>query len=250
MKLQFAARSVAGNRSGPNEDCIGWNDAANLWVLADGMGGHAAGEIASRLTVDHTLYWAVNSRLAHALLKAHEAVVAAARADAVLTGMGSTVVAWQLRERSCEIGWVGDSRCYLWRDGRLTQLTQDHSLARALGPLAASHAAHTLTQAIGMDNPQPEVISRPVRVGDIFLLATDGLTGEANDDTISSVLEHTTNPEAGVAALLQAALDHGGRDNVSIILIRVTGRWFERPALLYPLLVALLLVVLIGVTQS
>jgi len=247
MRLQFAAQSVAGNRAGPNEDCIGWNDSANLWVLADGMGGHAAGEIASRLTVDHTLRWGVNSRLSYALLKAHEAVAAAALADATLTGMGSTVVAWQLRERSCEIGWVGDSRCYLWRDGRLTQLTQDHSLARALGPMATGHAAHTLTQAIGMDNPQPEVISRRVRVGDIFLLASDGLTGEANDETISSVLKSTTDADTGLAALLQAALDHGGRDNVSIILIRVMGRWFERPALLYPLLlVALLLVLLIG----
>lgn len=247
MKLRFAAQSVTGNRAGANEDCIGWNDAANLWVLADGMGGHAAGEIASRLTVDTTLRWAVNSGLTYSLLKAHEAVVAAAEADAALTGMGSTVVAWQLRGRRCEIGWVGDSRCYLWRGGRLTQLTQDHSLARALGPLAKGHVAHTLTQAIGMDEPHPEVISRPVRVGDIFLLATDGLTSEASDETISSVLKTTTDPEAGVAALLQAALDHGGRDNVSIILIQVTGRWFERPALLYPLaLIALLLAVLIG----
>jgi protein phosphatase len=250
MKLLFAAQSATGNRAGPNEDCIGWNDAANLWVLADGMGGHAAGEIASRLTVEHTLRWAVDSRLAFALLKAHEAVVAAAHADAALSGMGSTVVAWQLRERGCEIAWVGDSRCYLWRDGRLMQLTQDHSLARALGPLATGHVAHTLTQAIGMDNPQPEVISRRVRVGDIFLLATDGLTSEASDETISSVLQSTTGPEAGVAALLQAAIDHGGRDNISIILIQVTGRWFERPALLYPLLViALLLLALIGWSQ-
>jgi protein phosphatase len=130
------------------------------------------------------------------------------------------------------------------------QLTQDHSLARALGPLATGHVAHTLTQAIGMDNPQPEVISRRVRVGDIFLLATDGLTSEASDETISSVLQSTTGPEAGVAALLQAAIDHGGRDNISIILIQVTGRWFERPALLYPLLViALLLLALIGWSQ-
>lgn len=249
MRLRFAARSVAGNRAGPNEDCIGWDEAARLWVLADGMGGHAAGEIASRLTVDHTLRWAVNSRLTFALARAHEAVVAAADADAARTGMGSTVVAWQLRGRSCEIAWIGDSRCYLLRGGRLEQLTQDHSLARALGPLATGHVAHTLTQAIGMDNPQPEVISRPVRVGDIFLLATDGLTSEANDETIRRLLKSTTDPDAGVAALLKAALDHGGRDNVSIILIQVVGRWFERPALRYPLLLgALLLVGLIGWT--
>jgi protein phosphatase len=231
MKLRFAATSNAGNRPGVNEDHIGWNEAAGLWVIADGMGGHAAGEVASRITVESTLQWAVEFRLADSLLKAHEAVVAAAGAEQRHGGMGSTVVAFRRRDGAAEIGWVGDSRAYLWRGGKLVQLTRDHSLTQALADRLGSDAdlpdQRILVQAIGMDNPKPDVLVQPMRAGDRFLLATDGLTTEVTDAQIGQVLRAAADPQATVDALLAAALAHGGGDNVSIIVIEAAGHWYE-----------------------
>jgi PPM family protein phosphatase len=232
MKLRFAATTNAGNRSGANEDHIGWSEETGLWVVADGMGGHAAGEVASEITVQSTLRWAADFRLADSLLKAHEAVAAAARDDERLQGMGSTVVAFRRREDGAEIGWVGDSRAYRLRGRELTQLTRDHSLTQALtdtlGKDASIRDSRILLQAVGMEHPQPEVIFQQVQVGDIFLLASDGLTTEVTDEEIARTLKAAGNPQAAVDALLKAALDHGGGDNVSIIVIEAWGPWFER----------------------
>ncbi len=242
MKLRFAATTNAGNRTGANEDHIGWNEAAGLWVVADGMGGHAAGEVASEITVAATLKWAVEFRLADSLLKAHEAVVDAAAADERRTGMGSTVVALRRDGTHAEIGWIGDSRAYLWRAGKLTQLTRDHSLTQALTERLGSDTViadhRILIQAVGMESPQPEVVFQSIQVGDIFLLASDGLTTEVPDPQISALLQGATDPQAAVDALLAAALDHGGGDNVSIIVIEATGRWFERRGALAAMAIA------------
>jgi protein phosphatase len=223
MKLRFAATTNAGNRTGANEDHIGWNEAAGLFVVADGMGGHAAGEVASDITVQATLKWATDFRLADSLLKAHEAVVEAARLDERHAGMGSTVVAFRQRDAGAEIGWVGDSRGYLWRGGMLTQLTRDHSLTQALTERLGSEAgipeSRILIQAIGRENPKPDVVFQPMQVGDIFLLATDGLTTEVDDAEIGRILQAAADPQAAVDALLESALAHGGGDNVSIIVI-------------------------------
>src|SRR6185369_65024 len=231
MKLRFAATTNAGNRSGANEDHIGWNEAIGLWVVADGMGGHAAGEVASEITVQATLKWATDFRLADSLLKAHEAVVEAARADERRTGMGSTVVAFRQRDAGAEIGWVGDSRGYLWRGGTLTQLTRDHSLTQALTERLGSQAgipeSRVLIQAIGRETPRPEVVFQSIQVGDIFLLATDGLTTEVDDEEIGHILAATTDPQAAVDALLESALAHGGGDNVSIIVIEAARQGHE-----------------------
>jgi PPM family protein phosphatase len=231
MKLRFAATTNAGNRTGANEDHIGWNEAAGLFVVADGMGGHAAGEVASQITVEATLKWAVEFRLADSLLKAHEAVVAAALADERREGMGSTVVAFRRRDAGAEIGWVGDSRGYLLRKGTLTALTRDHSLTRALterlGAAAGIPESRVLVQAIGRENPRPDVVFQSIQVGDIFLLATDGLTTEVTEQEISRTLQTASDPQTAVDTLLATALDHGGGDNVSIIVIEAMGRWYE-----------------------
>jgi len=234
VKLRFGATTTAGNRPGPNEDHIGWSEADGLWVLADGMGGHAAGEVASRITVDCTLQKATGHRLADSLLKAHEAVVAAARADERLAGMGSTVVALRNCAGVAEIGWVGDSRCYLWRAGKLRRLTRDHSLTQALAERLGDDAdigdQRILLQAIGMDSPRPELVLQPVQVGDVFLLATDGLTSTVTDAEISTLLQSRDDPQETVDKMLCAALAHGGRDNVSVIVIEAQGRWHEQRA--------------------
>jgi protein phosphatase len=232
VKLRFGATTTAGNRPGPNEDHIGWNEADGLWVIADGMGGHAAGEVASRITVDTTLQWAPQHTLGDSLQRAHAAVLAAARADERLAGMGSTVVALRSRDGVAQIGWVGDSRCYLWRAGKLRRLTRDHSLMQALSDRLGDDAdigdQRILLQAIGRDEPRPEVVVQPVKVGDVFLLATDGLTSSVSDAEISAALGTRDDPEHVVDKLLTAALAHGGGDNVSIIVLQAAGRWHER----------------------
>ncbi len=200
------------------------------------MGGHAAGEVASEITVEATLKWAADFRLADSLLKAHEAVATAAAADDRRFGMGSTVLALKQREADVEIVWVGDSRAYLWRRGQFRQLTRDHSLTQALTERLGRDTViadnRILVQAIGMENPKPEVIFQPVQVGDIFVLATDGLTTELADPVIAAILKDARDPQAAVDALLAAALDHGGGDNVSIIVIEATGKWLERRVVL------------------
>jgi protein phosphatase len=231
MKFRFAATTHAGNR-GANEDHVGWNEEAGIWVVADGMGGHAAGEVASRITVEATLKWAPDFRLADSLLKAHEAVLEAARAEARHEGMGSTVVALRARGGGSEIGWVGDSRAYLWRDGALVQLTRDHSLVQALSDrLGSSEGLHDhriLVQAMGMENPRPGIVALPLRPRDRVLLASDGLTTEVDDARMAELLRTTGSPQAAVDALLAEALAQGGHDNVSIIVIEALPAWYQR----------------------
>jgi protein phosphatase len=231
VKFRFAATTHAGNR-GANEDHVGWDEGAGIWVVADGMGGHAAGEVASRITVDATLKWAAEFRLADSLLKAHEAVLDAARADARHEGMGSTVVALRARGGGSEIGWVGDSRAYLWRDGALAQLTRDHSLVQALSDRLGSSEGlqdhRILVQAMGMENPRPGIVALPLQPGDRVLLASDGLTTEVDDARIAELLRTAGSPEAAVDALLAEALARGGHDNVSIIVIEAMPAWYQR----------------------
>lgn len=235
MKLRFAATTDAGKR-GANEDHVGWDEAAGIWVVADGMGGHVAGEVASRITVEATLKWAREFRLADSLLKAHEAVLEAARASAGHEGMGSTVVALRVREDSSEIGWVGDSRAYLWRAGTLTQLTRDHSLMQALsdrlGSAEGLYDHRILVQAMGMENPRPGIVALPLRPGDRVLLATDGLTTEVDDARLAQLLAAAGSPQAAVDALLAEALARGGHDNISIIVIEAVPGWHQRRGLL------------------
>ena len=204
------------------------------------MGGHAAGEVASEMAVEmvsHDLsdlndLEASDShdRVAHALRDANRAVYERTRTERDKLGMGSTVSALLLSETRYVVGHVGDSRIYLVRDGQMRQLTKDHSLVQEqvdAGLLTPEQArrhpqSNVITRCIGMaDEIEPDVFDGSVRVGDAFLLASDGLTGMVEDRRIQQLLVSRAKPERIVDALIQEANVNGGNDNITAVVVRV-----------------------------
>jgi protein phosphatase len=217
-----------------NEDSLRVDREADLLIVADGMGGHAAGDVASRVASEavQDRVMAAGESLAGALRRAHAAVLDAARQGLGAQEMGTTCVACRLQGRELACAWVGDSRIYRWHDGQLEQLSHDHSHVQSLvdaGALppeaAATHPERNiLSQCLGgFDAPEPEVEARAFKVeaGDRVLLCTDGLTGELSDAQIERLL--TTTPDDAHAAqlLVDTALAAGGHDNVTVVLATV-----------------------------
>jgi PPM family protein phosphatase len=223
----FAARTDAGRRGGENEDAIGWDPRGHLWFVADGMGGHVAGAVASHIVKDTLIELADRLPPEAAVLKAHEAVVSRATENTAYSGMGSTLVSAWIENGVCRVVWVGDSRAYLWRRQELKQLTRDHSFLeelRAQQRLSDTELhnhpdRHLVTQTLGLGTPVPSTIETRVRAGDWILLCSDGLTDELTDPEIASILRTTSTVQDGADALIRAALDKGGRDNVSAVLV-------------------------------
>jgi protein phosphatase len=236
--IRFAARTDVGKRDGENQDAIGADPDHGIWFVADGMGGHAAGSVASGVVKSTLLALAGAMPLDHAILRAHEAVVADAAAEPEHTGMGSTVVAVQVVGASCTIAWVGDSRAYLWRRNRLQAVSRDHSLVEGLrSELGLSESQirehpnrHMVTQTLGLGSPVPSRCNVRLRAGDCILLCSDGLNDELADAAIADVLRAHPTPEEAGDALIAAALEHGGNDNVSVVLIAYDGRGKGEPA--------------------
>ncbi len=228
--MRFAARTHAGRRGGENEDSMGWDESQSLWFVADGMGGHASGDVASRI-VKETLLAAAGMPLISAFDRAHAALLEAAAQNPVHANMGSTVVAIRIGKGRSEIAWVGDSRAYLWRTGVLKGVTRDHSfleLLREQQPLSDAelreHPQRNLvTQTIGIGTPKPSLIDLPLRNGDWLLLCSDGLNDELEDREIAAVLALHCAPDSAADALIEAALAKGGRDNVSVVLVEYRG---------------------------
>lgn len=227
----FGASTDVGVVRKLNEDTFLANSETGLWLVADGMGGHQSGDVASAITrdtVDERV--ASGDGLKHAIQLAHRNILdeAATREDS--SGMGSTVVAVALDGIDYEVAWVGDSRAYLW-DGQLMQITQDHSYVRDLvesGAITPEEAKthpgrHLLVRCLGAeDDGKPlQVESRRGRFtsGQELLLCSDGLTGELEDEEISTILAEALPVQERVDKLVQAAVDHGGRDNVTVILV-------------------------------
>lgn len=204
------------------------------------MGGHAAGEVASEMSVEivsHDLS-DVNDltasestdRVARALRDANRAVFERTRTERDKLGMGSTVSALLLSPNRYLIGHVGDSRIYIVRDGQMKQLTKDHSLVQEqvdAGLLTPEQArrhpqSNVITRCIGMaDDIEPDVFGGEARVGDAFLLASDGLTGMIDDRRIQQLLLSRAKPERIVDALIQEANMNGGNDNITAVVVRV-----------------------------
>ena len=229
---EFAALTHPGNRDGENQDSIGWDAGQQLWFVADGMGGHASGEVASRLVKETLLAQAATVGVPAAVLMAHEAVMREAEQRGAQRGMGSTVVTAQITgDRSAQIVWVGDSRAYLWRRGELKRLTRDHSyleLLRAQSDLSETalrdrQGSNVVTQALGMGTPDPSQALVPLRTGDWLILCSDGLAIELRDEEMAQVLARQATPKAAADALFAATMEHGARDNVSIIVIPYEG---------------------------
>ncbi|HTJ17578.1 MAG TPA: protein phosphatase 2C domain-containing protein [Steroidobacteraceae bacterium] len=229
--MRFAARTHPGRRGGQNEDSLGWDEASGLYFVADGMGGHASGDVASRIVKETLLGSALQLPLRAAVRRAHEEVAQAAADNTAHANMGSTVVAARIEDRHAEVAWVGDSRAYLWRGNVLRQLTRDHSYLEVLREqenlsetqLRGHPNKNLVTQTLGIGTPEPSLINEPLRKGDWLLLCSDGLNDELEDGEIAQILRTNAAPDAAADALIAAALARGGRDNVSAVVVEYDG---------------------------
>jgi protein phosphatase len=220
-----------GHRAGENQDSIGWDAARCLALVADGLGGHASGQVASNIVKQTLLNPFNTTNLRTTALRAHEAIIQAAEKDDRLHGMASTVVAAQIVRRVAQIVWLGDSRAYLWRDGALSRLTRDHSLVeelRQVTPLSETQVrAHPqrneITNVLGAGNPVPATAEIPLRKGDWILLCSDGLHGELRDEEMAALLGAAPSSAEAAQQLIAAALAHGGHDNVSAVIVAYEG---------------------------
>jgi len=217
-----------------NEDAVRVHEEAGLLVVADGMGGRAAGEVASRIVAD-VMESAVAGRdrdLVTALEETNVAVLEAARDGRGVPGMGSTCVACRLTQAELQVAWVGDSRGYRLRNGSLERLTHDHSYVQTLvdaGLITSADAEchperNVLSICIGSPGLKRSDIGygvEPVRAGDRILLCSDGLTGELSDDTIAGLLQVNGDDADAVVELIKAAREAGGRDNISVVVATV-----------------------------
>ena len=232
MTVAVGSCTSPGRARPTNQDFFGHfggtDDApgkGRLFVLADGMGGEAAGDVASRLAVEVVAreYFAHPSEepgtaLERSVMAANEAIHAHAAATEGLLGMGTTCTALVLRGARAWIAHVGDSRAYRLRDGRLERLTTDHSLAHR-GPAFA----HVLTRALGV-GPAVEIDLVPVPPavkGDVFLLCSDGLWGQLSDADLTGVLRAVDDLQAASERMVDMANARGGPDNISVILARL-----------------------------
>ncbi|MCF7200503.1 PP2C family protein-serine/threonine phosphatase [Pseudomonas oligotrophica] len=232
-----AGRSETGKVRPRNEDAFLDCPQQGLWAVADGMGGHRNGALASRLAVERLAELPDAGDLAARLLAVRQCLHRLNRqlsqaltitANCPEPIMGTTVVALLMEDDRAACVWAGDSRCYLWRRGRLYQLSRDHSLLQQLldaGQLspaqAAAHpGAHALTRAIGAsEGLQLDVLEFSVQPGDALLLASDGLYQSLSPDALGAAL---SLPSAGLvlSRLFDAALDGPARDNLSAVVIR------------------------------
>jgi protein phosphatase len=210
-----------------------------VFVVADGMGGHAAGEVASGLASSEFRSLAGSSSLtieqvSTAIDRANGAIVDAARSDAQLEGMGTTLVGMALVEDNSQELWlafnIGDSRLYRMFNSVLELVTTDHSEVQELveeGAISVGDARHhshrnVITRALGIESSAvPDFWLLPPVPGERFLLCSDGLTGEVNDQEIAALLQAETNPLVAATRLVEQAVASGGRDNVTVVVIDV-----------------------------
>jgi len=230
---RYSLQTDPGAKYDENEDTVGCDESLNLWLVADGMGGHAAGEVASRIAKD-TFIEQMQSGVdaVQSTLNAHTAIASSAEAHQAQHGMGSTLVAMQIADQHAHVVWVGDSRCYLWRDGALSVATHDHSYVQLLidqghitDEAARDHPKRNMvTQVLGLGEPEPETRSVPLQTGDWLVLCSDGLNDELTDAEIASELMAADGDvEKAAGLLIQRALHHGGRDNVSVVAVEYDG---------------------------
>lgn len=230
--IEFGHLSHVGLRREHNEDTYYGDAEMGLWLVADGMGGHEFGEVASALARDAVVREVRSGHsLAEAIRSADEDIIRQSRRRAESLPMGTTMVALRVNDNRFELAWVGDSRAYLW-DGQLRQLSSDHSYVQELidqGAITQEQARthphrNVVTQALGVTDPQSlkvETLSGELRPGFQILMCSDGLTEEVDDATIASLLGNKElSAQECVDHLVSAALDGGGSDNVTVLLLR------------------------------
>jgi PPM family protein phosphatase len=250
MKIISFGKTDTGKTRKNNEDAYLADDRMGLYAVADGIGGHEGGEVASRMAIeglsrvvrersaggDRTPAHGIPAQgdtdgaaLSRAFTLANEAIRQAADDDPALLRMGTTMTALLFRETTAHLAHVGDSRAYLLRAGVLAQVTDDHTViadqmrAGLLTPEQArkNPYRHVITRALGID-PELEVDSRTIEVrpDDAFLLCTDGLTEMVDDETIRRILEDASAQEAA-ERLVREANDRGGVDNITVVVIQI-----------------------------
>lgn len=231
--IEFGHLSHVGLRRDLNEDTYYGDGDLGLWLVADGMGGHEYGEVASALARE-TIVREVRqgTNLDAAIRIADEEIIRASKKRGDSLPMGTTVVVARVNGPRFEVAWVGDSRVYLWHDGKLVQLSQDHSYVQQLivqGTISVEQARHhphrnVVTQALGVtepDNLNVETMAGELESGMQLLLCSDGLTEEVDDQHIARILSHAEcSAQECVDALVCAALESGGSDNVTVVLVR------------------------------
>ncbi len=251
MKITYKAVSDVGRKRKGNEDSLFVNPEQHLFVVADGMGGHAAGEIASKVAVesinefvcltggDEEITWPFGldenisydgNRLKTAIRYANRKVLEATKEKSEYEGMATTVAAVLVDGDTANLGHVGDSRVYLVRDGEITQLTSDHSWVNeqiqsgVISPdQARTHPLrNVVTRALGgKPDLQVDMQQHKAKAGDILLLCSDGLTTMITDEDIARVVrEACGDVEKAAQALVASANAKGGEDNITVLLIR------------------------------
>jgi len=240
--MRIAARSDQGRVRDNNEDCLAYDARLGIAVLADGMGGLRAGEVASATAVEAVMQHLIENTerlnrrevgetLREALDLANRRVYALADSRREFNGMGTTLVVGAMHDGHFFAAHVGDSRAYRFRDGSLTRLTSDHSLVQQLveqGILSVAEARRApnrniVTRAVGIEfEVECDLIEVDAREGDVFLLCSDGLTDMIDDPTIAQfcAAHAADEPARLVETLVNAALAEGGFDNVSVVAVK------------------------------
>ena len=235
LRVQSDAKSHEGQVRELNEDSFCSRESSGFWAVSDGMGGHENGEWASAVLVDKLCsidippeFDAACETIADRIYVANEEIFAESRRRGAQ--IGTTLVALLVREREFGVFWVGDSRCYLLRDGQLHQLSRDHSqvqemVDRGLLPpedVEGHPMGHVLARAVGVrDTLQVDAIRDQVEPGDIFLLCSDGLHGYVSEADIHRLLSRA-QPDETSKELVQLTLDRGAPDNVTVITVMFT----------------------------
>jgi len=251
MRVRFSGETNVGMKRAHNEDSLYLPEAERLAIVADGMGGHASGEVASKMAVEtiaaffkatqdeQQLTWPFKMDRGHrydvnrmvtaiklANLKIHEQ----AQKDPRCHGMGTTVVSTLFLDDAIVVGHVGDSRLYRRREGVFEQITEDHSLLndyikmKHLSPeeIAAFPHKNVIVRALGMkDTVQVDVHIETPRMGDVYILCSDGLSGMVKDEEIADIATRERDLDAACERLISMANQNGGLDNITVVAIRI-----------------------------
>ncbi len=238
MILSAAGRTDVGLRRSVNEDCFTLASDLGLYLVADGMGGHTAGQLASRLATAETVEAlrsvaeasaTLSEKLRYCVAAANRQIFDTAKRKPELAGMGTTLVALLTRPGRVALAHVGDSRAYLVRGGRIRQLTDDHSLVAELvrrqeitpGAARGHPHRHVLTRALGVRRSvEADLAELTPTAGDVVVLCSDGLTGLVEDTEIASAVAANRDLERICEHLVGVANDRGGEDNITVVLVQ------------------------------
>ena len=253
MRIRYAAKTDVGMKRTHNEDYFSLLEDEQLFLVADGMGGHASGEVASKMaaeaiqdffarTKDEEATWPykmdrhlsyVENRLVVGVKMANQRIYEAAMRDLRLKGMGTTIVGGQIVGEKFYIVHVGDSRCYRIRNQQIQQMTRDHSLLEDYKDAKPNMSdeeqrkfphKNVITRALGMrDSVQVDLHVQDIAEGDVYLLCSDGLSGMIEDERILNVVVKAAALDQAVAELVDAANQAGGTDNITVLALHCMG---------------------------